>query len=69
MALRAGRVVAVGEAKLRALGGDDLARLLRIRDLLRAPDATIVLASATRVALPSDAPSEVVAIEPSDVYG
>ncbi len=69
VALRGGRVVALGEAKLRALGGSDLARLLRIRELLRAPTATIVLASATRVEPPADAPPELVAIEPADVYG
>lgn len=69
VALRGGSVVALGEAKLRALGSDDLARMLRIRELLRAPKATIVLASAVSVELPPDAPSEVVAIGPADVYG
>jgi DNA-binding transcriptional ArsR family regulator len=68
VALRAGRVVALGEAKLRALGGDDLERLLRIREIMRVPDAMIVLASATGVTLPRDAPSDVVTIEPADVY-
>lgn len=67
--LRGGKTVALGEAKLRALGRDDLARLLRIRELLGAPEAAIVLASATRVELPPNAPSEVVAIVPADVYG
>lgn len=63
-----GRITAVGECKLRALGEADLARLLRVRDLLGAPSATVVLASATRVDAPTDAPPEFVAIEPADVY-
>ncbi|HEV7400589.1 MAG TPA: hypothetical protein VGN84_10015 [Solirubrobacterales bacterium] len=37
LAVRNGRVVALGEAKLRKLGAADLERLLRIRDLLNAP--------------------------------
>lgn len=68
LALGAGRVLALGEAKLRKLGRDDLARLLHIRNLIGAPDATIVLASAAGVELPSDAPSNVITIEPADVY-
>lgn len=69
VALREGDIVAIGEAKLRALGSDDLARLLRMRELLGARDAKIVLASVTRVELPSDASPDVVRIEPADVYG
>ena len=68
VAVRQGNVVAIGEAKLRALTGTDLARLLRIRQLLGAPAATIVLASASRVETPPDAPAEIVSIEPTDVY-
>lgn len=69
VALRAGRIVALGEAQLRALGRADLERMLRLRELLGAPDATIVLASATGVTLPASAPAELVAIEPGEVYG
>jgi uncharacterized protein len=69
VALRGGGIVALGEAKLRALGGPDLAGLLRIRELLHAPTAKIVLASATRVDSPPDAPPELIAIEPADIYG
>jgi uncharacterized protein len=69
VALRSGGIVALGETKLRMLGKDDLLRMLRIRELLHAPEATIVLASATRVELPPDAPPGVVAIGPADVYG
>jgi uncharacterized protein len=43
------QIVAIGEAKLRTLGAPDLERLLHIRDLLDAPDAKLVLASATGV--------------------
>jgi AAA+ ATPase superfamily predicted ATPase len=69
VAMRAGRVVALGEAKLRALGAADLDRLLRIRDLLNAPQASIVLASARGVdARLRDRP-DLIAIEPADVYG
>lgn len=69
VALRDGRIVALGEAKLRALGEADLARLMRIRELLDVPTATLLLASATGVQVPPDAPSELVVIEPADIYG
>jgi hypothetical protein len=69
LALREGRVVAVGEAKLRALGPSDLDRLLRIRDLLGAPEATLVLASASGVDPAVAARPDAIAIEPLDVYG
>ena len=69
VATRAGRIVAIGEAKLRALGAADLDRLLLIRALLEAPDASIVLASATGVEPAVAARSDVIAIEPADVYG
>lgn len=68
VAVRAGKVVALGEAKLRPLTRADLARLHHIRELLGATDAAIVLASATRVEAIPDAPAEVVSIEPGDVY-
>jgi hypothetical protein len=67
VAVRAGRIVALGEAKLRALGASDLDRLLRIRDLLGVPEAAIVLASATAVD-PTSSP-DLIAIEPANVYG
>lgn len=69
LALREGRIVAIGEAKLRALGRDDLTRLLRIREILGEPTAAIVLASTVSVDLPADAPPEVIEIGPGDVYG
>jgi uncharacterized protein len=61
-------VVAIGEAKLRTLTNADLERLVRIRELLGAPAARIVLASASGVELPPDALSAVVPIVPADVY-
>lgn len=66
VAMRGKEIVAIGEAKLRELGEDDVARLLRIRALLDAPKASIVLASATGVA--ANHP-DLIAIEPADVYG
>jgi hypothetical protein len=68
VAMRGDRVVAVGEAKLRRLGGEDLERLRRIRGLLGAPEAAIVLASATAVEVPRPDRAELVAVEPRDVY-
>ncbi len=68
VAMRGGRVVALGEAKLRPLGAADLDRLLRIRDLLHAPEAAIVLASATGVDPALTASPDLVAIEPANVY-
>lgn len=69
IAMRGGRVAALGEAKLRRLGAADLERLLRIRDLLDAPQAKIVLASATGVDPSLTARPDLIAIEPADVYG
>jgi uncharacterized protein len=69
IAMRAGRVVALGEAKLRALGSRDLDRLLRIRELLDAPKASIVLASASTVESDPRSHPDVLAIELADVYG
>lgn len=66
VAMRGEKVVAIGEAKLRELNADDLERLLHIRDLLGAPEAAIVLASATAV----DARHpDLIAIRPIDIYG
>ncbi len=69
VATRDGSVVALGEAKLRALGAADLERLLRIRELLDVPDAKLVLASAAGVERSVARRSDVIAIEPADVYG
>jgi uncharacterized protein len=66
VAMRGKKIVALGEAKLRELGEDDLDRLLRIRDLLGAPRAAIVLASVSGVKARHP---DLLAIEPADVYG
>jgi AAA+ ATPase superfamily predicted ATPase len=68
VATRGGKVVALGEAKLRKLGDDDLARLRHIRDLLGAPNATIVLASAAGIDPATDREPDVITIGPADVY-
>lgn len=65
IAQRGREVVALGEAKLRRLGGADLERLRRIRDLLGTPEAKLVLASAESVDVRG---SDVVAITPRTVY-
>jgi AAA+ ATPase superfamily predicted ATPase len=69
VAMRAGRVVALGEAKLRELGTADLERLRRVAELLEAPDAALVLASATAVAPEVAAAPNAIAVVPADVYG
>jgi hypothetical protein len=69
IALRAGAVVALGEAKLRRLGPADLDRLLRLRDLIHAPDASLVLASADGVDTSVARHRDVLALRPADVYG
>jgi AAA+ ATPase superfamily predicted ATPase len=77
VAVRDGRVATLGEAKLRALGVADLERLLRVRELLDAPEATLVLASATgfepglepAMAEGSNDSGPVLTISPGDVYG
>ncbi len=66
VAMRDNRIVALGEAKLRKLGASDLDRLLHVRKLLDAPEAKLVLASATEV---DSSHPEVIAVEPGDVYG
>jgi uncharacterized protein len=59
------RILALGETKLRKLDATDLDRLLDIRDLLEAPAAKLILASAAEV----DAQHpDLIAIEPGDVY-
>jgi AAA+ ATPase superfamily predicted ATPase len=69
VAVGEGRVVALGEAKLRALGAPDLERLRRIRELLGAPDAALVLASATGVDAAVAREPGVMTIDPKTVYG
>jgi hypothetical protein len=65
VAMRGREIVAIGEAKLHSLGSDDLNRLLHIRELLGAPNARIVLASATGVDVERP---ELIAIGPEDIY-
>ena len=65
IAMRDKKVAAIGESKLRALGTPDLERLLHIRDLLDAPDAKLVLASATQVNVQHP---DLLAVEPRHVY-
>jgi uncharacterized protein len=69
VATRGGEVVALGEAKLRPLGRADLDRLRRVRDLVGAPGARLVLASATDVDADVADDPEVTAVVPADVYG
>jgi uncharacterized protein len=59
-------VLAVGESKIRQITLSDYQRLDRIRKLLKAPNATIVLASATSIA--KDVPSEAVSVTLPSVY-
>lgn len=69
VASRGSEVVAVGEAKLRRLGRVDLDRLRRVRDLLGAPSARLVLASADGTDGKVAAEPDVLTISPADVYG
>lgn len=69
VATRDGQVVAIGEAKLRALGPPDLERLQHVRELLAAPDAKLILASATAVEPSVAKRPDVIAVGPGDVYG
>ncbi|MDP9133864.1 MAG: helix-turn-helix domain-containing protein, partial [Actinomycetota bacterium] len=69
VATRDGRVAALGEAKLRPLGTADLERLQHVRKLLDAPDAALMLASATAVERSAATQPGVIAIGPGDVYG
>jgi uncharacterized protein len=68
VAMRGRDVVALGEAKLRRLGAADLERLRGIRQLLGAPDARIVLASAEGVHDDAARAPDVVVVTPADVY-
>ncbi|HEX6420596.1 MAG TPA: MarR family transcriptional regulator [Acidimicrobiales bacterium] len=68
VAMRGGEVVAVGEAKLRRFGRGDLDRLRRIRDLVHAPGARLVLASAEGVDAEVAREQDVVPLTPDDVY-
>jgi hypothetical protein len=68
VAVRGRDVVAIGEAKLRHLGLADLDRLRRIRDLLTAPNAQILLASAQGIDDDARNAADVTTIEPADVY-
>jgi AAA+ ATPase superfamily predicted ATPase len=65
IAMRGKKIVALGESKLRNLGEEDLDRLLHVRNLLDAPDAAIVLASATEVTAQHP---DLITLEPEDVY-
>ncbi len=69
IATRGREVVALGEAKLRRLGRSDLDRLRHIRDLLGAPGARLVLASAEGVEEEAARSDEVKVVLPEDVYG
>jgi hypothetical protein len=69
VATRGREVVALGEAKLRRLGRGDLDRLRRIRDLVAAPGARLVLASAEGVDPDVSREADVLAVLPQDVYG
>lgn len=69
IATAGGRIVAIGETKSRRIGAADVGRLERIRTLVGAPDARLVLASATSVAVGARATTDLVSITPSDIYG
>ena len=69
VALREGRVIAIGEAKLRRLDARDLERLLHLRELLGAPEAEIVLASATGFAQELERNPALTMVDPARVYG
>lgn len=61
-------VTAIGEAKLREMRADDLDRLRRIRSLMGATTAKLVLASATGVDETVARDKDVIVVTPSDVY-
>ena len=63
-----GKVAALGEAKLRRLGRLDVDRLRRLQELIGAPEARLVLASATGVDQAAVS-GNVSTIGPSDIYG
>ncbi|MGH9246384.1 MAG: AAA family ATPase [Acidimicrobiales bacterium] len=68
IARRGRRVVALGEVKLRRLGPGEIDRLQRIRDLIGAADARLILASADGVDVEAGRGPGVVSIVPRDVY-
>lgn len=68
VATRGSDVVALGESKLRRLGEGDLDRLRRLRTLLGADSATLVLASATGFDRGLKPTADVVTVTPGDVY-
>lgn len=67
--MRGGEVALLGEAKLRRLGTSDADRLRRVRDLLDADGATLVLASADGVDPAAARAPDVTALTPKQVYG
>ena len=66
LAISGPNIVAIGETKLKRLGRSDLARLEKVRTILDAPQAQLVLASATSVDLPPR--DDVIPITPAEVY-
>jgi DNA-binding transcriptional ArsR family regulator len=68
VAVRGQEVVAIGEAKLRRLTSADADRLRRIRDLIGAPDARLVLASFDGVDATVGRQRDVIALTPREVY-
>lgn len=68
VAVADGRVVAIGESKLRRLGVADLDRLRHLRTLLDAPDASLILASASGFERTLTGVDGIVRITPADLY-
>lgn len=69
VAVRGGEIIAIGEAKLRQLDRSDVGRLRRIRELIGARQARIILATTQGVDATARDDSDVVVVEPQDVYG
>jgi hypothetical protein len=69
VAMRGNKVVAIGEAKLRRLGANDLDRLRQLRELIGVPSARLILASAEDVDPRAAESPDVIVIRPRDVYG
>lgn len=68
VALRGREVVAIGEAKLRRLGPPDVERLRGLRELMGAPEARLVLASADAVDRSVAQSADVIALTPHQLY-
>lgn len=68
VATQGGDVTAIGESKLRQLGAEDLDRLRRIRALMGATEAKLVLASATGIDESAIQGNDLITITPRDVY-